>query len=373
MNHLKNFIFNKYYKGTILSFTALYFISKSYKFRKFYLEENLASTVIIKGEYENKIRIFSPIEKRYCIFGKIDSSEKQMNYFDFFESLIPFQNIQNKKHDDTVSSLSSINEFNEVLNKIDVDEDKNISFEEYLTLCFIASSKYTLILAHINKFKVDLCDKESEIIESEKLKSYMSSKISSLANLKQSKKINFLESRIVSTNEETVKKQIDLFVNKAFNNSQNIELKELNSLKFKLFMLLQYYEFYRIKDVQNDSISMQNFAKIFVSYINIYKNKMIKEKIANKEYKLDGEITFNEFISFFWFVNEFSELKEKLKNKSFSKEEFTNFANEKLLNFPDNHKRTKINSKIVDLVYDILDKDSKLIINQLFRKRKFGF
>ena len=138
-------------------------------------------------------------------------------------------------------------------------------------------------------------------------------------------------------------------------------------------MLLQYYEFYRIKDVQNDSISMQNFAKIFVSYINIYKNKMIKEKIANKEYKLDGEITFYEFISFFWFVNEFSELKEKLKNKSFSKEEFTNFANEKLLNFPDNNKRTKINSKIVDLVYDILDKDSKLIINQLFRKWKFGF
>ncbi len=141
MNRLKSFIFNKNYKGAILSFTALYFISKSYKLKKIYLDENLASTVIIKGEYENKIRIFSPIEKRYCIFGKIDSSEKQMNYFDFFESLIPFQNIQNKKHDDTVSSLSSISEFNEVLNKIDVDEDKNISFEEYLTLCFIASSK----------------------------------------------------------------------------------------------------------------------------------------------------------------------------------------------------------------------------------------
>lgn len=124
-------------------------------------------------------------------------------------------------------------------------------------------------------------------------------------------------------------------------------------------MLLQYYEFYRIKEIQNDSISMQNFAKIFVSYINIYKNKMIKEKISNKEYNLDGEIKFNEFISFFWFVNEFSELKEKLKNKSFSKQEFTDFANEKLANFPDETKKSKINPKIVDLVYDILDNDSK--------------
>lgn len=86
---------------------------------------------------------------------------------------------------------------------------------------------------------------------------------------------------------------------------------------------------------------------------------MIKEKISNKEYNLDGEITFDEFISFFWFVNEFSELKEKLKNKSFSKQEFTEFANEKLANFPDETKKSKINHKIVDLVYDILDNDSK--------------
>lgn len=141
MNKIRNFFFNRYFKTTVFSLTILYLISKNRRFKTMYLEDTLANTVIIKGEYENKIRIFSPIEKRYCIFGKIDSAEKQMDYFEFFESLIPFQNIQNKKHDETVSYLSSINEFNDVLKKIDVDEDKNISFEEYLTLCFIASSK----------------------------------------------------------------------------------------------------------------------------------------------------------------------------------------------------------------------------------------
>lgn len=141
MNKIRNIFFNRYFKTSFFSFTILYLISKNRRLKTMYLEDTLANTVIIKGEYENKIRIFSPIEKRYCIFGKIDSSEKQMDYFEFFESLIPFQNIQNKKHDETVSYLSSINEFNDVLKKIDVDEDKNISFEEYLTLCFIASSK----------------------------------------------------------------------------------------------------------------------------------------------------------------------------------------------------------------------------------------
>ncbi len=102
---------------------------------------DLSNTERIKGEYENRLRIFSPIEKRYTIFGKIKNKSQQMNYYQFFESLIPYQGVQLNSFEKQMEFFSSNKEFQSILSKVDTNEDKSISFEEYLVLCFLASSK----------------------------------------------------------------------------------------------------------------------------------------------------------------------------------------------------------------------------------------
>ena len=46
---------------------------------------------IIRGEYENKVRAYSSIEKKFAIFAEVKNfNDVKMNYFQFFDSLIPF-------------------------------------------------------------------------------------------------------------------------------------------------------------------------------------------------------------------------------------------------------------------------------------------
>lgn len=104
----------------------------------------LSSTEVIKGEYENKLRIFSPLEKRYIIFGKIKKLDDKMTYIDFFDSLIPFQYMETARYEDLKNILEdNQGEFNKLFKEIvDVNNDGKISFEEYSVFCFIISSKF---------------------------------------------------------------------------------------------------------------------------------------------------------------------------------------------------------------------------------------
>ena len=64
-------------------------------------KENLELKYLIKGEYENKIRAFSSIEKKFFVFSKKDLKlNYSMDYIDFFDSLIPFPYTKVLSNDD---------------------------------------------------------------------------------------------------------------------------------------------------------------------------------------------------------------------------------------------------------------------------------
>ena len=131
-------------KLSLMSIPFFYFVN--YR-KKIYSDDNDKNlTEKIRGEYENRLRIFSPIEKRYTIFGKIKSSDQEMNYFQFFESLIPYQGVPMENQDEFQNFLNSHTEFKEILSKVDTNEDRKISYDEYLTLCFLSSSKFLIKL-----------------------------------------------------------------------------------------------------------------------------------------------------------------------------------------------------------------------------------
>lgn len=113
-------------------------------------DEEMTSTERIKGEYENRIRIFSPIEKKYSIFGKIKNKSQQMDYYQFFDSLIPYQGIKLYSGEENMTFFENNKEFQSILKKVDTNEDKSISIEEYLVLCYLTSSKINIIILYYN-------------------------------------------------------------------------------------------------------------------------------------------------------------------------------------------------------------------------------
>ena len=104
-------------------------------------KKSLSPQDIVKGEYENRIRVFSPIEKRYQIFGKIKTHLDQMSIIDFFDSLLFFQGNNRYKKKVTNEFLDKQTEYCNLLSKVDVNDDKQISIDEYFILCYLISRK----------------------------------------------------------------------------------------------------------------------------------------------------------------------------------------------------------------------------------------
>lgn len=192
----------------------------------------------------------------------------------------------------------------------------------------------------------------------------MFKKIKEQVKLKNTRKISFFESRLCSTTEKDLEVAINEFLNKGFKSGTHIEVKDLFELKYQLFLLLQFYEFYRIQgSIETNTISMDSFARVFISYINIYQNRAITERICNNEIKVSTEkVSFNEFVSFFWLVSEFSQVKNKLKEESITKKDLLTFANKIVDTLPDKSKKVKLTEKHINLLFDILDTDSKFNI-----------
>ncbi len=63
--------------------------------------EEVEAKDLIRGEYENKIRAFSSIEKKFYLFSKKgEDGVRAMDSVNFFESLIPFPYSKVSSHDE---------------------------------------------------------------------------------------------------------------------------------------------------------------------------------------------------------------------------------------------------------------------------------
>ena len=351
---IRNITFSSYIKYSLVFIPC--FLLPKYKNKL----QMLSSIDIIKGEYENKLRIFSPIEKRFLIFGKIKTEKDKMSYMDFFESLVPFQNMDYKSDDELKETLGDEkSEFMKLFFEVvDTNKDGVISFDEYVVFCYFISNQ-------LEKFA--LCLKNGKISKDE-FDSFLLKEISS--KVKSSKIKTMLDGRVVKTTVEELDCSIKNITKNCFSNKTEINLNDISLLKYKLFLILAYFEFYRIKETnqKKDSISMESLAKVFISYINIYKNKQYYENLSN--YDLKGDISFNEFVCFFWFCSDFHGLKEVLKEKSISVKDLVTLANKELEKFPDKTKKVKFTEKHMKIFYQLLDDDSKYNITYIILRKR---
>ena len=312
---------------------------------------------IVRGEYENKIRTFSSIEKRFLIFAKIKKyGDYRMNYFQFLDSLTPFQYIKIKSVDDISKDLNENENFLKVLKKIDINNDGFINFEEFIILSVILSTSPGDFLKAYPSGKMSR----------EQLAEFLMNKISELDSLKITNK-SMVDGRIIKTDYNTLYRYMVDFVALVFKNNVVDINTDISQFLFEIYLLMLFYEFHRIPNQANKKIPMENFAKVLMSYVNIYKNKHIKKKIDEKLIDLSGEISFDEYVSFFWFLKGLSNDKlEVFKDGTITLKNLKKIADEKLKTMPNTGFKIKkgISERQLKLLIDLFDENGKIYFDK---------
>lgn len=309
---------------------------------------------IVKGEYENKIRSFASVEKRFLVFAKVKQiGDYKMTYGQFLQSLLPFNYIKTKSVEDMEKILQTNDLFNHLIKYVDVNNDNFINFEEFVCLS-------VLLTTPITKFKEKF--KDGKITRSE-FTDFLMDEIQNEGSLKITSK-SIMDGRIVKTDELTLRQCVMDFFTKAFRNETKISIdKDLKIFKFKIYLMLLIYEFFSIPQVGDKKISIENFAKVLCSYVNIYRSKNLLSRINEKKIDLDGEVTFDEYLCFFWLlINIFQEKNQIFKDKKLSIEDFKKLFKEKINACPDLGLKIKksINDKQLRVMIQLFDENGNI-------------
>jgi hypothetical protein len=185
---------------------------------------------------------------------------------------------------------------------------------------------------------------------------------------------SLIDGRIVKTDELQLRQCFMDFFSKAFKGETKISIeKDLDNLKLKIYYLLNIYEFYQMPQSSPNRISMENFAKVLVSYTNIYKAKIVLAKIKQRQIPLEGEVTFDEFFCFFLFMNYLLNHKEDIfKDKKLTYKDLKKYINQNKHKLPDFGLKLKFNISDTQLkvLVNIFDENGKIISNNFYLLNK---
>lgn len=322
-------------------------------------EENvqLTNKDIVRGEYENRIRQFSSIEKKFQIFAKIKKyGDFKMTYFQFLDSLVPFQYIKTIPLDQIEKKLSGNKFFQSTMKFVDINGDGVISFEEYVILCSFLNIHTEEYLQKYPKGKI----KREELVDFLMKKLEENQAILKITNKSR------VDGRVVKTDYNTLYVNMVDFVSNVFKNTEIDINKELKKFKYDLFTLFAYFEFYRIPESNNNNISLEQFAKIILSYANTYKNKTIKNKIEHKLIDIEGQVSFDQYVCFFWFLDRIICKKDQIFHEN--KISFANLqklAKEELKNMPKREFKREITDGQLKVMFQLLDEDGIILFNNI--------
>ena len=118
------------------------------------------------------------------------------------------------------------------------------------------------------------------------------------------RKISASEEEFLCTNQEVCK---ELFQDKMI-----INLSDFIAFRDKLKTALRHYEFhqYDVVDEERGTISAEDFAKSLLVCLPLNHTQRYLKRIQTLN--LEGEVTFEEFIAFQHFIDDFEAIKEKV-------------------------------------------------------------
>lgn len=224
-------VLSSYDYRTLMVFPLL-FLPRICKMEDQEEDEKLDIKDITRGEYENKIRTFSSIEKKFLVFANIKKyGETKMSYIQFLHSMVPFQYIKTKNIADVDKMLQENKDFSNIMKKIDINGDGFINFEEYILMCVFLTIPIQEFLKAFPKGSLT----REELVE------YVMDKINKDKSIKITSK-SAVDARIVNTDYNTLYKLAVEFMTKSFQNPKVEVKKDIAQLKTEIYMLLLFYE-----------------------------------------------------------------------------------------------------------------------------------
>jgi hypothetical protein len=202
----------------------------------------------IRGEYENKIRVFASLEKRFMIFSDIKTPDKlSMSQNQFFHCILPFQYMKTIPFEKMEEKLEKNKLFVDLYKQIDINNDKLISFEEFVIWSLFRSMDFSQLRKLYPSGK----------ITKEQLGEYLMENLRLHSSFKITDKA-VIDGRLIKTDHDTIfKALVDNLSNLFKDHTINIE-KELMKFMVDLTLLPIIYE-------------VKNFIHIFFIF-NLYFN-----------------------------------------------------------------------------------------------------
>jgi hypothetical protein len=186
---------------------------------------------IIRGEYENKIRLFAPIEKRFLIFSRIKNNDDlKMSYFQFLDCVVPFQYMKTLKEDKLREILEKNKLFTDIFKKIDTNNDKFISFEEFVVW-------FLIISFNPNRLKEKFPGGK---LMREDLSEYLFQDLKSMKILKMTDKA-FVDARIIKSDQDAIFRTLVDFSSKYFKDSL-LTIDDVEKLIIDMNLVMLLYE-----------------------------------------------------------------------------------------------------------------------------------
>ena len=187
---------------------------------------------IIRGEYENKIRTFSPIEKKFLIFSRLKSTDElKMNYFQFLDSVVPFQYMKEIKEEKLKEILMNNTLFQSLLKEIDINNDGFINFEEFVIWSLIIS-------VSINSLKTKF---PNGTLTREQFSDYLMESLNSLHIMKVTD-TTIMDARIIKSDKDKIFKTLVDFTSKCFNDNVLRIDKDVERIIVDLSLSMLIYE-----------------------------------------------------------------------------------------------------------------------------------
>ncbi len=236
-----------------------------------------------------------------------------MSYNDFFHSLTPYNFVASPEDDDDDEEGKEKEEPKEpgyfekftpeIMKIVDANKDEKIDFNEYIFFITLLQLPEGEIMRTIEKV-----NPEERKISREQFGEELAElkKSTSLASKQTS--ISFMpDARKITSNEDLISSTI---LDHLFNGKDFITIKDFSSLKNKLKYALLHYEFHQFEVDSEETISAEDFAKSLLSCLNFSQASKYCRRIHSL--KLEGRITFEEYVAFHNLIEKADIIKMKI-------------------------------------------------------------
>lgn len=208
-----------------------------------------------RGNYENKIRFYSPPEKTFEIFANKkseDGGELRMSYEDFLKAMTPWC------HTPFFEGTEQYLKDNEVkmLKLVDVDNDGTISFTEFFFFLVLLQIPEQKLRRMINLKYKETGGKMTRDQASETLREIR--KLSGAGKRSQNKAA--LDARLIKATDEAFMETNKAICAILFKGKELVGIEDILEMRNKFNEDLWHYQFHTFEPV-NGKISTENFLK----------------------------------------------------------------------------------------------------------------